>query len=221
MTRQAAAPTVRLVESDTGETTLFIDEVQAMQGWERELMLVSAEALCSGGGEFLEVGLGLGFSALHIAGRHGCVRHTEVEKFAAVIDLFNRRHPTVPAPLQIVHADFFDHLETLRAESLDGVFFDPELPREVFEDRDLLDLVMPKVVRALRPGGRFVPMFSLAGDVPDAATCTAPTSVVLDRYLRFFDRVTIERHGYLAYADTAYTPARGGDAFVLCFSKAG
>ncbi|MFD9945896.1 class I SAM-dependent methyltransferase [Nonomuraea sp. NPDC059023] len=210
---------INLVRDEKGEVTLYIGEVQAMQGWERSLMWRSADLLCERGGEFLEVGLGLGYSALRIAGRADTYRHTVVEKHPKVIELFREANPDVPATLEIVEADFFDYVETLRPESYDGVFFDPELPKAIFEDRARLDAFMPKVVRALRPGGTFVPMFSLDGDVPDAATCTASAATILERYLRFFDRVVVERQPYHAYATTAYTPSTRGDAFILCFTK--
>ncbi|MFF5211984.1 methyltransferase domain-containing protein [Streptosporangium sp. NPDC000396] len=218
-TPQLNEPDIALVHDESGEVTLYIDDVQAMQGWEKSLMWRSADLLCERGGEFLEVGLGLGYSALRIAGRADTYRHTVVEKYPKVVELFHAANPEPPATLEIVQADFFDFVDRLQPDSYDGVFFDPELPKALFEDRRLLDEFMPKVVRALRRGGTFVPMFSLDGDVPDAATCTASAAVMLDRYLRFFDRVLVERHKYHAYANTAYTPAQQGDAFILCFTK--
>jgi predicted methyltransferase len=220
MTVQQATPSIDLVRAASGEVTLMIDDVQAMQGWEQALMWRAADLLCARGTDFLEAGLGLGLSATRIAGRPGVRRHVVVEKYAKVIDLFRQEHPRPPAALRIEHADFFDYLDGLAADSFDGVFFDPELPRSFFSDRDLVDGFMPKLVRALRPGASFVPMFSLDGTIPDAATCTALPGVMLDRYLRFFDRVVVERHPYTAYADTRYTPATTGDAFILCFYRA-
>ncbi|MEV4899625.1 methyltransferase domain-containing protein, partial [Nonomuraea sp. NPDC055795] len=126
---------INLVRDEKGEVTLYIGEVQAMQGWERSLMWRSADLLCERGGEFLEVGLGLGYSALRIAGRADTYRHTVVEKHPKVIELFREANPDVPATLEIVEADFFDYVDTLRPESYDGVFFDPELPKAIFEDR--------------------------------------------------------------------------------------
>jgi predicted O-methyltransferase YrrM len=50
-----------------GEVTLYIDGNQAMQAWEHDLMVELADLLYQYGCEFLEVGLGLGISALRIA----------------------------------------------------------------------------------------------------------------------------------------------------------
>jgi predicted methyltransferase len=216
---QSADPVISLVRGDSGEVTLFIDDVQAMQGWEHDLMCRSADLLTEDGGDFLEVGLGLGISAKRIASRAAVRSHLVVEKYQGVIDLFTSENADVPLALSLVNADFFDFVDTLEADSLDGVFFDPELPKELFENRALLDDFMPKLVKALRPGGRFVPMFAIAGAVPDLATCTTSPGEMLERYLRFFDRVVLESHPYQAYADTEYTPGPSGSAYVLCFQR--
>lgn len=63
-----------------------------------------ADMLCEYGSEFLEVGLGLGISALRIAGNQRTRRHVVVEKHEQVIDLFRDRHPALPDSLDIVHA---------------------------------------------------------------------------------------------------------------------
>lgn len=211
------AADIALVRGGSGELTLLIDDVQAMQAWERDLMCRAADLLCAQGSEFLEAGLGLGISALHISGLPHVRRHLVVEKHQKVIDLFLAEHPNPSDELEIVAADFFEFIGSLPDNSFDGVFFDPELPREIFEDRALLDDFMPTLLRVLRPGGRFVPMFAVAGDVPDAATCTTAPGAMVERYLRFFRRLELERLPYTAYADTRYTPTRTGDAFVLCF----
>jgi predicted methyltransferase len=216
---QSSEPAISLVRGAADEVTLLIDEVQAMQGWERELMCRSADLLCREGADFLEAGLGLGISATHIASRPAVRSHVVVEKYRGVIDLFEAEHPETPPALSIVNADFFDMVGSLAPNSFDGVFFDPELPREVFEDRALMDEFMPALVSLLRPGGRFVPMFAIAGDVPDAATCTTSPGEMVERYLRFFSSVEIERQPYTAYADTAYTPGLAGEAYLLCFQR--
>jgi spermidine synthase len=216
--KQPLDPDISLVDHG-GETTLLIDGIQAMQGWESSLMQRAADLLTSQGTCFLEAGLGLGLSALRIASRPGTHTHVVVEKYAKVIELFRSSHSVVPNALEIVNADFFDYIEQLPELSLDGVFFDPELPRAFFENRDFVDSFMPKITAALRPGGAFVPMFSVAGAVPDAATCTAPPGIMLERYMRFFTRATVERHPYAAYENTLYTPGVVGQAFIFCFYR--
>jgi hypothetical protein len=98
------------------------------------------DIICAWGSEYLEIGLGLGLSALRIAGH----AHTVVEKYQRVIDLFHERHPTPPSSLQIVKADIFDFAQTLAPESLDGIFFDPYLSKDVpYDMQQLRDEVLP------------------------------------------------------------------------------
>jgi spermidine synthase len=204
--RQRENPDIQLVETENGEVTLFIDGGQAMQAWERDLMRESAEILCSHGSEFLEVGLGLGISALVIAGHPNTRRHVVIEKYPQVIELFRERHPAPPATLEIVCADFFDHIRTLPPASFDGIFCDPALPDSIWEDQALWNEVMPRLVRLLRPEGVFIPAFS-----------TRP--VLRKQYAHFFDQVVVRRRPFHAYASTWYTSATEGDAFIQCFSN--
>lgn len=198
-------PEIRLVEQD-GEVTLFIDDHQAMQGWERELMTASADILCTYGTTFLEVGLGLGLSALHIARHPNTRRHIVVEKYGEVIDLFRQRHAKLPAALEIVEADFFDYVELLEPSSLDGIFFDPWLPRDLANDEALWRRVMPSAVRALRPGGAFVPFFTTRPELKWP-------------FYEFFDRVVVEKRPFLAYPTTEYTHGTSGNAYIQCFVR--
>src|SRR6266542_4185269 len=131
---QPENPTIELVTDDEGETTLYIDQRQAMQAWERDLMRRSADILCAHGSEFLEVGLGLGISALHIAQHPATRRHVVIEKYQEVIDLFRVAHPVLPPALDIVCADFLDAMQTIEPASVDGIFFDPFLPAEIRND---------------------------------------------------------------------------------------
>ena len=107
--RQPTDPTIRIVE-DRGEITLAIDDGQAMQAWERDLMNESADILCRGGSEFIEVGLGLGISALRIARHPNTVRHLVIEKYQKVIDIFRQQNPDPPPTLSILCADFFSYI---------------------------------------------------------------------------------------------------------------
>jgi predicted methyltransferase len=197
---------IELVEKE-GEVTLYIDGGQAMQAWERELMWRSADILCAWGSEYLEVGLGLGLSALRIAGHDHTRRHIVVEKYQQVIDLFYQRHPEPPPNLQIVKADIFDFALTLEPDSLDGIFFDPYLSKDVpYDMQQLWGDVLPALVRSLRIGGAFVPYFS-------------PQPELRWPYYYYFDRIIVERHSYATYRGTEYTPGEAGDAFIQCFVK--
>ena len=101
--QQIENPQIRLIEGNGNEVTLFIDDGQAMQGWETALMWESADILCKYGSQFLEVGLGLGISALRIAGNPATRHHTVIEKFSQVIELFRERNSSPPPALEIVH----------------------------------------------------------------------------------------------------------------------
>ena len=133
---QPENPEVRLLEGPGGQVTLYIAGGQAVQGWERTLLCESADILCTYGSRFLEVGLGLGLSALRIAQHPNTRRHLVIEKYQAVIDLFRKLHPFTPSALEIVHADFFEFISHLDPASFDGVFFDPTLPRRFGTTKD-------------------------------------------------------------------------------------
>jgi predicted methyltransferase len=209
------------LERDGERVTLLIDGSQAMEGWERDIMLRAADILCGErGGDFLEVGLGLGYSALRIARNASTRSHTVVEKHAEVIDLFNAAQHELPPNLTIVHDDIFNYVKQIEYQAFDGVFFDPELPRAVVDDVEFMGVFVPRLVKSMKPGGRFIPMFAMQGERADRATCTASPGHVLERYLPFFERAEIERHAYEAYSTTEYVPSRRGDAFILSFLKA-
>ena len=204
--QQRENPEIKLVENNE-EVTLYIDDGQAMQGWERALMWESADILCEHGSEFLEVGLGLGISALRIASNPATRHHTVIEKFPRVIELFRERNPSLPPALEIVHADFFQYIHRMDAESLDGIFFDPYLvPVSLWDDEDLWMEVMPAVTRALRRGGVFIPCFS-----------TRP--VLRWQFVHHFNRIVVERRSYASYQTTNYVKKDAGDAYIQCFVR--
>ncbi|GHF35434.1 class I SAM-dependent methyltransferase [Streptomyces morookaense] len=200
-----ATPEIHLVEQD-GEVTLSIGGEQAMQAWERDLMWASADLLCEYGHDFYEVGLGLGLSALRIAGNPATRSHTVLELFDEVEDLFREQHPELPDNLAIERGDFFTRVFELPSESIDGMFFDPALEMDVWTDKELWAKTMPEVVRILRPGGVFIPFFS-----------TKPE--LRWQYLPHFRRIRVERHPYTAYDTTTYTHGTTGDAYIQCFLK--
>ncbi|MGH3717720.1 MAG: class I SAM-dependent methyltransferase [Pseudonocardiaceae bacterium] len=197
--------TIELVETD-GEVTLSIGGEQSMQAWERDLMWASADLLCQHGRDFYEVGLGLGISALRIANNPATRRHTVLELFPKVEEMFRHKHPELPTTLRIERGDFFEKVFELETESIDGMFFDPALDMEVWKDEDLWPRVVPEIVRALRPGGVFIPFFS-----------TRPE--LRWQYVPHFRTIRVERHSYEAYETTEYTYGQSGYAFIQCFYK--
>ena len=198
-------PEIRLVE-DAGEVTLLIDDNQAMQQWEKELMEASADILCGYGSTFLEVGLGLGISAIRIAANPNTRRHIVVEKYAQVIELFRARHPDIPGTLEIAQADFFEYVSGLAPSSIDGIFFDPWLPPELARDENLWRKVMPIIIRALKPGGAFIPFFTTRPELKWP-------------FYHFFGRVIVVKRAFVAYATTQYTHGTSGDAYIQCFLR--
>ncbi len=199
-------PEIQLVETENGEVTLSIEGGQAMQAWERELMNESADILCGFGSRFLEVGLGLGISALRIASRPGTRHHLVLEKYQKVIDLFQQRHPVLPSSLEILEADIFESVDKLEPGSYDGIFFDPALPEQLWDDLTLWDEFMPRLIRALRPQGAFVPFFST---VPE----------LRKQYIGHFNRVIVEKRPFRAYDTTEYTSGTSGQAYIQCYIR--
>jgi hypothetical protein len=198
---------VRFVRAPDGET-LLIDGGQAMQAWEADLMRELADMLCEPGGDFLEVGLGFGYSALRIAGHPRTRSHLVLEKYQVVIDDFWHRHPEPPDTLRVECADVFEVVGALGSERFDGIFFDPALPMSVWRDARLWEGVMPSVRAALRPGGRFAPFFT-----------TEP--VLRAQFAPWFDEVSVHRRRFEAYEDTCYTHGRSGDAYLQVYRKSG
>lgn len=200
-------PDISLVET-ASERTLLIDGGQAMQAWETEIMWRSADILCRFGSEFLEVGLGLGISALRIAGAPTTVHHAVVEKYQQVISLFVERHPQLPAALEIVHADIVEHAHSLAPESLDGIFFDPYFPPEMLADTHLWADLVPAMRRALRVGGVLLPF--------------ATTKTRLRwQFEPYFDRVVLESCRFEAYESTNYMTRNQGRAWIQAFIRTG
>lgn len=205
ITIQPEDPDIRLIETPD-EVTLLIDDEQAMQGWERDLMFESADLLCGYGSRFLEVGLGLGLSALRIAENPATRHHVVLEKYRRVIDLFHERHPVLPPTLEIRHADFFQAVHHLEPGGFDGIFFDPHVPARMREDEALWNEVVPLLARALRVGGALVPCFS-------------SYPVLRWQFVRHFGRVVVERRTFTPYASTNYMANPGGDAYIQCFIR--
>jgi hypothetical protein len=199
-------PEIALVESPSGEVTLSIEGEQAMQAWEKDLMWASADLLCTFGRDFLEVGLGLGISALRIAGNSNTRRHTVVERYSRVIDLFRERNPEPPSSLDVVQHDAFQYFAHVKPASRDGIFFDPLMPAAVENQKLLWDEFMPLVINSLRPAGAFIPFFT-----------TEP--ILKWPFFHYSDQIMVRKLSYTAYPDTNYTRGQSGTAYIQCFIK--
>ncbi|MBA2717458.1 MAG: class I SAM-dependent methyltransferase [Propionibacteriales bacterium] len=189
-----------------GSETLFIDGEQAMQAWEAALMRRSAAMLCACGQDFVEAGLGFGFSALEIARADSTRTHRVIEPYREVINAFHAAHPVPPDNLEIVHADFFNYLAKLEPDAIDGIFFDPALPPSMWDDEPFWMEMIPHFARVVRPGGGVMPFFT-----------SSPK--LRARFARAFDRIVIERHAFTAYDHTNYTDVIEGDAYVQLYTK--
>lgn len=201
-----ADPPISLEERD-GETTLLINGDQAMQAWEIDLMHAGADAMLEFGDEYLEVGLGLGLSALRIAER--ARQHTVIEVYSQVIDLFNERHPDAPESLKIVQGDFIDVVVDMPDAMFDGIFFDPAFEKGAWEDVAFMQEAGKQMHRLLRPGGSFIPFFST-------------TLCLWEHWAPLFDRLDIRKMPYRAYPTTSYTVGGvEGTAWIHRYVKAG
>jgi predicted methyltransferase len=203
---QQADPDIFFTNTAMGQHTLYIDGAQAMQEWERPLMVRSAELACRQGSEFLECGLGLGLSAMAAATQPNTRRHVVVERYQPVVDEFLRAHPVLPETLEIVQDDFFDYIDGLAAESVDGIIFDPWLPKPIRDDEAWWTGVIEQLIRIMRPGAAFVPFFST-------------TNELWPRFAPRFGSIIVEPHHFSAYQTTSYTEGTSGTAYIQCFIK--
>lgn len=138
----------------------------------------SADVLCQFGSSFVEAGLGLGLSALHIARHPNTQRHIVVEFYDEVIRLFRERNTSWPSSLQIVRGDFFEYIRSLQPSSWTACSSIRALPEPTRSDEPFWDEMVPVMVRALRPGGALIPFFS-----------TVP--VLRWQYVPHFERVIV------------------------------
>jgi predicted methyltransferase len=203
---QQADPDIFFTNTALGQRTLYIDGAQAMQEWETPLMVRSGELTCEQGGIFLECGLGLGLSAMAIASSAKTVKHTVVELYQPVIDEFRRIQGALPDVLEIVQADFFDYIDDLPENSIDGIMFDPWVPKEIRDDDAWWDGVIGQMIRILKPGGVLVPFFST-------------TNALWPRFAPRFRRILVEPHSYVAYQTTGYVENTSGTAYIQVFIK--
>ena len=103
-------------------------EFEVMMGWEDALMSASADYVCRGGGDILEIGFGMGISAGYMHS-HSISSHTIIENHPEVIpkaQAWASRKPNVT----IITGSWYDVKDSL--STYDGVFYD------AFGDDDMI-----------------------------------------------------------------------------------
>ena len=95
-------------------------ERQVMMSWEDPLMKASADYVCEGGGDILEVGFGMGISAGYIQA-NSINSHTIVECHPQVIEKAKAWAADKPN-VTIIEGDWYDIKDSL--STYDGIFHD-------------------------------------------------------------------------------------------------
>ncbi|MDB3913299.1 class I SAM-dependent methyltransferase [Flavobacteriaceae bacterium] len=103
---------VYYVEQDT--------EFQVMMSWEDSIMKASADYICEGGGDILEIGFGMGISAGYIQA-NSITSHTIVENHPQMIEKAKAWAEDKPN-VTIVEGDWYDVKDSL--STYDGIFYD-------------------------------------------------------------------------------------------------
>ena len=98
----------------------FGTEFQVMMTWEDSIMKASADYICEGGGDILEIGFGMGISAGYIQA-NSILSHTIVENHPQMIA--KAKAWAVGKPnVTIIEGDWYDVKDSL--STYDGVFYD-------------------------------------------------------------------------------------------------
>jgi len=95
-------------------------ELQVMMSWEDSIMKASADYVCEGGGDILEIGFGMGISANYIQA-NSITSHTIVENHPQVIEKAKAWAADKPN-VTIVEGDWYAVKDSL--STYDGVFYD-------------------------------------------------------------------------------------------------
>lgn len=95
-------------------------ERQVMMSWEDPIMKASADYVCEGGGDILEVGFGMGISAGYIQA-NSISSHTIVENHPQVIEKAKAWAADKPN-VTIIEGDWFEVKDSL--STYDGIFHD-------------------------------------------------------------------------------------------------
>ena len=95
-------------------------EFQVMMTWEDSIMKASADYICKGGGDILEIGFGMGISAGYIQA-NSISSHTIIENHPQVIEKAKAWAEDKPN-VTIVEGDWYDVRDSL--STYDGIFYD-------------------------------------------------------------------------------------------------
>ena len=98
----------------------FGGEMQVMMSWEDPIMKASADYVCEGGGDILEIGFGMGISAGHIQA-NSITSHTIVENHPQVIEKAKAGAADKPN-VTIVEGGWYEIKNSL--STYDGIFYD-------------------------------------------------------------------------------------------------
>ncbi|TYI82488.1 hypothetical protein E1A91_D05G224100v1 [Gossypium mustelinum] len=121
------------------------DSKAVMMAWEKPLMEAHAKAVCSGGGNVLNVGFGMGLVDTAIQ-QYGPTTHTIIEAHPEVYARMLRTGWDKKDNVKIIFGRWQDVLSQL--ESYDGIFFDTY--GQYYEDLREFHQHLPKL---LKPGG--------------------------------------------------------------------
>ena len=117
--------------------------VEVMMDWEDPLMSASADYVCEGGGDILEIGFGMGISATYIQS-HTINSHTIIENHPQIIPKAHAWAADKPN-VTIIEGSWYDVKDTL--STYDGLFYD------TWGDLNNTDIwtLMPSF---MKPGGK-------------------------------------------------------------------
>tara|TARA_R100000458_G_C8231559_1_gene213097 strand:- start:268 stop:831 length:564 start_codon:yes stop_codon:yes gene_type:complete len=101
-------------------TVEALGEVQVMMDWEDSIMKASADYVCEGGGDILEIGFGMGIAANYIQA-NSITSHTIVEIHPQIIEKA-KAWAIGKSNVTIVEGDWYTIKDSL--STYDGIFYD-------------------------------------------------------------------------------------------------
>lgn len=141
------------------ESQLIISEQEVMQSWEAPLMSSMADKVTARGGDILEIGFGMGFSATRII-ENGVDSYTVVECNQEVISEFYKWKKKFPEQnIKLVEGRWQDVIHQLG--EFDGIFFDTyplneeEWLNDALNSVSFAETFFPVASKHLKSGGIF------------------------------------------------------------------